>query len=86
MPVNVAEVGTSSVSPLIVGILIGVVVGFPGGMLYAKARRGWTDVSAAKKAIPTARKAALLRTREALILGLFLAIAGAVAIGLARSH
>jgi hypothetical protein len=53
-------------------------------MLYAKARRGWTDVSAAKKAIPVVRKTAFVRTREALILGLFLAIAAAVAIGLAR--
>ena len=86
MPVSVAEAGTSNVSPLILGVLIGVVVGFPAGMLYAKARRGWTDVSTAKKAMPVVRRAALLRTREALILGLFLAIAGAVAIGLARSH
>lgn len=73
-----------SVSPLVTGVLIGVVVGFPGGMLYAKMRRGWTDVAGAKKAVPGARKVALTRTREALILGFALAVAGAVAIGLAR--
>jgi len=67
-----------------VGVLIGIVVGFPGGVLYAVARRGWTDLAGAKKAVPTARKTAFNRTREGLILGFALAVVGAVAIGLAR--
>jgi hypothetical protein len=73
-------------SPIVVGVLIGIVVGFPGGMLFAAARRSWTDFFVARKAIPVVRKTALLRTREALILGLLLAIAGAVAIGVARAR
>jgi hypothetical protein len=73
-----------SVSPIVVGVLIGIVVGFPGGVLYAMARRGWTDLGGAKRAVPTARKTAFTRTREALILGFALAVVGAVAIGLAR--
>jgi len=71
-------------SPTIVGVLIGIVVGFPGGMLYATARRAWTDLSGARKAIPVARTIAFTRAREALILGVLLAIATGVAIGLAR--
>ena len=71
-------------SPIIVGVLIGIAVGFPGGVLYASARRAWTDLSGARKAIPVARRIAFTRTREALILGVLLAIATGVAIGLAR--
>ena len=71
-------------SPIIVGVLIGIAVGFPGGMLYASARRAWTDLSGARKAIPGARKIAFTRTREALILGILLAIATGIAIGVAR--
>jgi len=43
-------------SPIIVGVLIGIAVGFPGGVLYASARRAWTDLSGARKAIPVARR------------------------------
>jgi hypothetical protein len=71
-------------SPITVGVLIGIVVGFPGGMLYANARRAWTDLTGARKAIPVARKIALSRAREGLILGVLLAITLGVAIGLAR--
>jgi hypothetical protein len=71
-------------SPIIVGVLVGIVVGFPGGVLYANVRRAWTDLSGARKAVPGARKIALSRTREALILGVLLAITLGVAIGLAR--
>jgi hypothetical protein len=81
---RLAKIAAMSVSPIMVGVLIGIVVGFPGGALYAIARRGWTDLSGAKKAVPTARKTALSRTREGLILGFALAVVGAVAIGLAR--
>jgi hypothetical protein len=75
-----------SVSSTVLGVLIGLVVGFPAGMLYAAARRGWTDVRTAKRAIPTARRTARARTREALILGLLLFVAGAVAVGIARGR
>jgi hypothetical protein len=71
-------------SPLVTGVLIGIVVGFPGGMLYSAFRRSWTDVAGAKKAIPGARKIAMNRTREFLVLGVILAVALAVAIGLAK--
>ena len=71
-------------SPIIVGVLIGIAVGFPGGVLYASARRAWTDLSGARKAVPVSRKIAFTRTREAVILGVLLAIATGVAIGLAR--
>jgi hypothetical protein len=71
-------------SPIVVGVLIGIVVGFPGGVLYAAARRSWADYSGAKKTTAGVRKTAFTRTREALVLGFFLAIVGAVAIGIAR--
>jgi hypothetical protein len=80
----VATIDAMSVSPIVVGVLIGIVVGFPGGVLYAIARRSWTDVAGAKKAVPTARRTAFTRTREAVILCFALAVVGAVAIGLAR--
>ena len=63
------------------GVLIGIVVGFPGGMLYSAFRRGWTDVAGAKKAVPGARKIAMGKTREFLVLGFILAVALAVAAG-----
>ena len=69
---------------LVTGVLIGIVVGFPGGMLYAAFRRGWADVAGAKKAVPGARKVARTKTREFVVLGFILAVALAVAIGLAR--
>lgn len=75
-----------SVTSTVAGVLIGLVVGFPAGVLYAVARRGWTDLAGAKKAVPTARKTAYNRTREALLLGGLLAIVGAVAIGIARGR
>jgi hypothetical protein len=71
-------------SPLVTGVLIGIVVGFPGGMLYSGFRRAWADASGAKKAVPGARKIAMGKTREFLILGFILAVVLATAIGLAR--
>jgi len=78
--------GSMTITSTLAGVLIGLVVGFPAGVLYAVARRGWTDVGAAKKAVPTARKTAFKRTREALFLGLLLFIVGAVAIGIYRGR
>jgi hypothetical protein len=75
-----------NVSATVAGVLIGLVIGFPAGVLFAVARRGWNDVGTAKRAIPTARRNARARTREALILGLLLAVVGAVAVGIARGH
>jgi hypothetical protein len=74
------------ITSTVAGVLIGLVIGFPAGLLFAVARRGWTDVGAAKRAIPTARRNARARTREALLLGLLLFIVGAVAIGIARGR
>ena len=73
-------------SATVTGVLIGIVVGFPAGVLFSAMRRGWSDVGTAKRAVPTARRHARARTREALILGLLLFIVGAVAIGIARGR
>jgi hypothetical protein len=78
--------GSMNLSSTVGGVLIGLIVGFPAGVLFASARRGWADVGTAKRTVPTARKAARARTREALVLGFLLAIFGAVAIGIARGH
>ncbi len=75
-----------SVSATVAGVLVGLVVGFPAGVLFAVARRGWTDVGAAKRAVPTARRTARARTREALVLGFLLAVVGAVAVGITRGR
>ena len=71
--------------PTLVGILIGLVCGVPAGMLVSNFRRSWADVGTAKKAVPTARKGAWSRTREAFLLCFLLMIAVALAIG-ARTH
>jgi hypothetical protein len=78
--------GSMTITATLAGVLIGLVVGFPAGVLFSVARRGWTDVGAAKRAIPTARRTSFKRTREALFLGLLLFIVGAVAIGIARGR
>jgi hypothetical protein len=78
--------GSMTITSTLAGVLIGLVVGFPAGVLFAVARRGWNDVGAAKRAVPTARKTAFKRTREALFLGLLLFVAGAVAIGIYRGR
>jgi len=76
--------GSMTITATLAGVLIGLVVGFPAGVLFSAMRRGWSDVGTAKRAIPTARRHARARTREALVLGLLLFIAGVVAIGIAR--
>jgi hypothetical protein len=78
--------GRMTVSTTITGVLIGLVIGFPAGWLYATTRRSWNDLRTARKGVPTARKNAVNRTREALILIFILAIVGAVGIGIARGR
>jgi hypothetical protein len=75
-----------TITATVAGVLIGLVVGFPAGVLFSAMRRGWSDVGTAKRAVPTARRHARARTREALVLGLLLFIAGAVAVGIARGR
>jgi len=76
----------ASVSATVGGVLVGLVAGFPAGMLFVSMRRAWSDVSTAKAAVPKARKGAWGRTRDAVVLCFFLAIGVAVAIGAARSN
>jgi hypothetical protein len=78
--------GSMTITATFAGVLIGLVVGFPAGVLFSAMRRGWSDVGTAKRAIPTARRHARARTKEALVLGLLLFIVGAVAIGIARGR
>jgi hypothetical protein len=73
-------------SPAVIGVLIGLIVGFPAGALYASARRSWSDLSGARKAIPIARKTAWTRTRQAVVLGFALAVVAAIGIGIARDR
>lgn len=50
--------------PLIALLLVvGLALGWGVGAQYARARRGWTDYRAAKRAVPGARRAALLLVR-----------------------
>ncbi|MFJ6195605.1 hypothetical protein [Micromonospora sp. NPDC092111] len=50
--------------PLITVLLVaGLVLGWGVGAQYARARRGWNDYKAAKKAVPGARKTAMLLVR-----------------------
>jgi hypothetical protein len=76
----------TTVSATVGGVLVGLVAGFPAGMLFVSVRRAWIDVTTAKAAVPKARKGAWGRTREALLLTFFLAIGVALAIGAVRSQ
>ena len=76
----------TTVSATLGGVLVGLVAGFPAGMLFVSVRRAWTDVTTAKAAVPKARKGAWGRTREALLLTFFLAIGVALAIGAVRNQ
>jgi hypothetical protein len=75
-----------TVTPILAGFLIGLVAGFPGGMLFARVRRGWSDVSSAKAGVPKARRSAWTVTRQAIILGLLLALAAAAMLGAHRNR
>jgi hypothetical protein len=76
----------TTVSATVGGVVVGLVAGFPAGMLFVSMKRAWSDVATAKKAVPTARKGAWGRTREAIVLCFFLAIGVALAIGAAHSN
>ncbi len=63
------------------GFLIGAVVGFGGGVLYSMARRAWNDVTGARKTADAANQIAWRRTGELILLGFFLAVIAALALG-----
>jgi hypothetical protein len=72
-----------SVSPIVAGILVGLILFFPAGVLFAKVRKGWGEVRSAKAGVPKARKSALKATGQALLLGGLLVVVG---IGLIGTH
>ncbi|GAA2363250.1 hypothetical protein GCM10010170_059970 [Dactylosporangium salmoneum] len=63
------------------GFLAGGVAGFGLGILYAVVRRAWRDLAGAKANAAGAEKAAWNRTGEFVILGFFLAVFAALALG-----
>ena len=63
------------------GVLIGAVLAFPAGMLYAIFRRAWRDVSTYQKSTDNATRNAWKRTGDLIVLGLLLAICAAYALG-----
>ncbi|MFI5906034.1 hypothetical protein [Dactylosporangium sp. NPDC051541] len=63
------------------GFLLGGLVGFGFGFLYAMARRAWRSVAGAKELAGEARSSAWARTGELVILGFFLAVFAALALG-----
>jgi hypothetical protein len=63
------------------GVLVGAVVAFPAGMLYAIFRRAWRDVSSYQKSTDTAQRNAWRRTADLLVLGFLLVVAVAYALG-----
>jgi hypothetical protein len=74
----------ASVNATVAGVLVGLVAGFPAGMLFVSLKRAWSEVGTAKAAVPKARKGAWGRTRDALVLGFLLAVGLAIAIGRVR--
>ncbi|MCI4064690.1 hypothetical protein MRQ36_19780 [Micromonospora sp. R77] len=44
-------------------LVVGLIIGCGVGAAYARARRGWTDYTAAKKTVPGARRTAWLAIR-----------------------
>ena len=63
------------------GFLVGGVVGFGLGALYAITRRAWRDLAGAKAGAAAAGRGAWRRTGEFVILGFFLAVFAALALG-----
>jgi hypothetical protein len=72
-----------SVSPIVAGIFVGLILAFPAGILFAKLRKGWGDVRSAKAGVPKARKTAWKATGQALLVGGLLV---AVGVGLIGAH
>lgn len=63
------------------GLLVGMLIGFPSGMAYAVGRRAWRDLSGAKKLVGGARQAAWNASRlmVAWLVGLAVLVVAAVA-------
>ncbi|WP_433055096.1 hypothetical protein [Dactylosporangium sp. CS-033363] len=63
------------------GFLAGGVIGFGLGYLYALARRAWRSLGGAQALANEARGSAWKLTGEFIILGFFLVVFGALALG-----
>ncbi len=48
---------------------MGIIAGFPAGVLFAIARRAWKDHGVASRAVPGLQRSALVRTGELVFLG-----------------
>ena len=68
------------------GVLVGIVVGVPGGMLFQAARSAWQGHTGLKKATDAAGRGARRRTFEFVLLGFFLAAAAAFMLGQANGR
>jgi hypothetical protein len=75
---------TTAASATVGGVLIGLVAGFPAGIIFVALRKAWADVGTAKKAVPKARRGAWGRTREAAILTFLLMLGVVLGIGAIR--
>ncbi|GAA3290264.1 hypothetical protein GCM10020218_060580 [Dactylosporangium vinaceum] len=63
------------------GFLLGGLVGFGFGFLYAMARRAWASHASARELASGAGKSAWARTGELIVLGFFLAVFAALVLG-----
>lgn len=61
-------------------------VGFGAGVLYSVARRAWADLAGARKTADGASKTAWRHTGELVLLGFFLAVVAALALGGLNKH
>jgi hypothetical protein len=68
------------------GFLVGLAVGFGGGVLFQIARAAWKTLAVIKDGVSSASSAARKRTFEFLILGFFLAVVAALALGQLGEH
>jgi hypothetical protein len=68
------------------GVLVGVVVGFPGGILFQYFRSAWQGHAAMQKATAAAGRAAWRRTFEFIFLGFLLLTVAAYMLGQANDR
>lgn len=68
------------------GVLIGIVVGFPGGVLFQVVRAAWKGHASLAQATEGARKSAWRRTFEFALLGFLLLVFAAYALGQANDR
>jgi hypothetical protein len=68
------------------GVLVGVVVGFPGGVLFQFARSAWKGKAGLQKATAEAGSVAWRRTLELIFLGFLLLAVAAFMLGQANDR